>query len=152
VKGVLAMALQAATENRTGLLVRTANASEAAVVEGLSVYPIGSLAEAVGYLSGQVDIEPKSVDLDEVFRQLLHCGRLRRRQRSGLRQARHPDRGLRQSQYPDDRSTRNRQDLAGQASAHDPSPAHSARESRGCYQLQQKSGAALRSIRKLKAI
>jgi magnesium chelatase family protein len=66
------MALQAAAENRSGLLVPTANASEAAVVEGLSVYPIGSLAEAVGYLSRQVDIEPKSVDLDEVFRDLSH--------------------------------------------------------------------------------
>ena len=42
------------------------------MVEGLNVYPIGSLAEAVGFLSGQVDIDPESVDLDEVFRQLSH--------------------------------------------------------------------------------
>ena len=72
IKGVLAMALQAAAEKRAGLLVPTANASEAAVVEGLNVYPIGSLAEAVGFLSGQVDMDPQSVDLDEVFRQLSH--------------------------------------------------------------------------------
>src|SRR5271156_6024216 len=72
IKGVLAMALQAATEKRAGLLVPTANASEAAVVEGINVYPIGSLAEAVGFLSGQVDMDPQSVDLDEVFRQLSH--------------------------------------------------------------------------------
>ena len=39
IKGVLAMALQAAAENRAGLLVPTANAPEAAVVEGLNVYP-----------------------------------------------------------------------------------------------------------------
>ena len=45
--------------------------AEAAVVEGIDVYPVGSLAEAVGFLSGQVDIEPESVDLDEVFRQLV---------------------------------------------------------------------------------
>ena len=56
----------------TGLLVPSANAQEAAVVEGLNVYPIGSLAEAVGFLSGQVDMDPESVDLDEVFRQLSH--------------------------------------------------------------------------------
>jgi magnesium chelatase family protein len=72
IKGVLAMALQAADEKRDGLLVPAANAAEAAVVEGLNVYPVGSLAEAVGFLSGQHDIEPHSVDLDEVFRQLSH--------------------------------------------------------------------------------
>ena len=72
IKGVLAMALQAAAEKRTGLLVPSANAQEAAVVEGLNVYPIGSLAEAVGFLSGQVDMDPESVDLDEVFNQLSH--------------------------------------------------------------------------------
>ena len=52
IKGVLAMALAAAAEGRDGLLVPAANADEAAVVEGIAVYPIGSLAEAVGFLSG----------------------------------------------------------------------------------------------------
>ncbi len=72
IKGVLAMALAAAEEGREGLLVPAANASEAAVVEGISVYPVGSLAEAVGFLSGQLDMDPKAVDLDDVFRQLSH--------------------------------------------------------------------------------
>src|SRR5262249_29584789 len=72
IKGVLAMALQAAEEKREGLLVPAANPPQAAVVEGLNVYPIASLAEAVGFLSGQLDIEPQTVDLDEVFRQLSH--------------------------------------------------------------------------------
>jgi magnesium chelatase family protein len=72
VKGVLAMALQAAAERRDGLLVPAANAQEAAVVEGINIYPVGSLAEAVGFLAGQVDLEPQSIDLDEVFRQLSH--------------------------------------------------------------------------------
>jgi magnesium chelatase family protein len=54
------------------LLVPAANAPEAVVVESLNVYPIASLAEAVGFLSGQLDIEAQSVDLDEVFRQLSH--------------------------------------------------------------------------------
>ncbi len=57
VKGILAMALQAISEGRDGLLVPTVNASEAAVVEGLNVYPVGSLTEAVGFLTGQVDME-----------------------------------------------------------------------------------------------
>lgn len=41
IKGVLAMALAAKAEGRDGLLVPADNASEAAVVEGLAVYPIG---------------------------------------------------------------------------------------------------------------
>jgi magnesium chelatase family protein len=57
VKEILAMALQAISEARDGLLVPMANAAEAAVVEGLNVYPVGSLAEAVGFLTGQVGRE-----------------------------------------------------------------------------------------------
>ena len=72
VKGVLAMALAAAQEGRDGLLVPSENAGEAAVVEGPAVYPIGSLAEAVGFLTGQLDIEPKAVDLEKVFEKLAH--------------------------------------------------------------------------------
>ena len=72
IKGILAMALQAVAEGRDGMLVPTANASEAAVVEGLNVYPVGSLAEAVGFLSGQVDMDPETVDLEEVFAQHSH--------------------------------------------------------------------------------
>jgi predicted ATPase with chaperone activity len=66
IKGILAMALQAVSEGRDGLLVPTANAAEAAVLEGLNVYPVGSLAEAVGFLTGQVDMNPEAVDLDEM--------------------------------------------------------------------------------------
>lgn len=72
IKGALAMALAASAEGFDGLLVPTANASEAAVVEGIPVYPIGSLAEAVGFLSGQLDLEPTTVHLDEVFQRLNH--------------------------------------------------------------------------------
>ncbi len=64
VKGVLAMALAAVAEGRDGLLVPAENADEAAVVDGLAVYPIGSLAEAVGFLTGQLDLEPRAVDLE----------------------------------------------------------------------------------------
>jgi magnesium chelatase family protein len=66
------MALVAAREGRDGLIVPAANASEAAVVEALPVFAVGSLAEAVGFLSGQLDIEPQGVDIDEVFRNDAH--------------------------------------------------------------------------------
>ena len=72
IKGILSMALQGVAEGRDGLLVPRANASEAAVVEGLNVYPVGSLAEAVGFLSGQLDMDPESVDLEELFAQHSH--------------------------------------------------------------------------------
>lgn len=72
VKGILSMTLQAAAENRDGVIVPRANAAEAAVVEGIAVHPVGSLAEAVGFLSGQLDMDPVSVDLDEVFSRHAH--------------------------------------------------------------------------------
>jgi magnesium chelatase family protein len=70
IKGVLAMALTAVAERRDGLLVPSANAAEAAVVEGVPIFPIGSLAQAVGFLSGQLELEPTVLDLDEVFHKL----------------------------------------------------------------------------------
>ena len=70
IKGALAMALTASSEGMDGLLVPEANASEAAVVEGLPIYAVGSLAQAVGFLSGQLDLEPTRVDLDDVFTRL----------------------------------------------------------------------------------
>jgi magnesium chelatase family protein len=72
VKGILSMALQASLEKRDGLLVPRANAPEAAVVEGLNVFPIGSLTEAVGFLSGELDMDPESVDLSEMFDRHSH--------------------------------------------------------------------------------
>src|SRR4051794_6300783 len=71
-KGILSMALQAVNEGRDGMIVPRANASEAAVVEGLNVYPVGSLAEAVGFLSGQLEMDPESVDLEEIFARDSH--------------------------------------------------------------------------------
>jgi magnesium chelatase family protein len=72
IKGVLSMALKASGEGREGILVPRANAAEAAVVEGIDVYPVGSLAEAVGFLSGQLDMDPESIDLDDVFAKCSH--------------------------------------------------------------------------------
>jgi magnesium chelatase family protein len=72
VKGVLSMALKAAEEKRDGILVPRANAAEAAVVEGINVYPVGTLAEAVGFLSGGIDMDPECIDLEEVFAKQSH--------------------------------------------------------------------------------
>lgn len=50
VSGVLPMALGALAAGKTAFLVPEANAKEAAVVEGLDVYPVKSLADAVDLL------------------------------------------------------------------------------------------------------
>src|SRR5439155_21772983 len=70
IKGALAMALAAAQRGITKLLVPAANAREAAVVEQLSVYGVGTLAEAVGVLSGQLPAEPVPSEVEELFARL----------------------------------------------------------------------------------
>jgi magnesium chelatase family protein len=70
VKGALSMAMTAAQRHTLRLLVPTANAREAAVVEAISVYGVGSLAEAVGILSGQLPAEPVASRIDELFAKL----------------------------------------------------------------------------------
>jgi magnesium chelatase family protein len=67
VKGALSMAIAAAEQQCRGMLVSRDSAAQAAVVENLEVIPIGSLTEAVGFLSGQLAIEPLEVDLSAIF-------------------------------------------------------------------------------------
>jgi magnesium chelatase family protein len=57
-RGTLSMALQAKADGRRGIVVPVDNVREAAVVEGLEVIAVGSLAEAVGFYSGQLSIDP----------------------------------------------------------------------------------------------
>ena len=67
VRGALSVAMAAARQGLAGVLVPTQSAAQAAVVEELEVIPIGSLIEAVGFLSGQLRIEPLVVDMSEIF-------------------------------------------------------------------------------------
>ena len=69
IRGALSMAMLARKEGCDGVLLPQANAPEAAVVEGVNVYPVGSLSEAVGFLTNQWPIEPTVVDLPTVFEQ-----------------------------------------------------------------------------------
>ncbi len=67
VNGVLSMAMTAAANGFGRMLVPLENAKEAAVVNNVEVYGIGSLAQAVGFLSGQLALETNTVDIDELF-------------------------------------------------------------------------------------
>ncbi|MHC4212175.1 MAG: magnesium chelatase domain-containing protein, partial [Planctomycetota bacterium] len=69
VNGVLNMAISAAAKGFERMIVPLTNAKEAAVVKGLEVYGVGSLAQAVGFLSGQLAPEATSLDIDELFKQ-----------------------------------------------------------------------------------
>ena len=70
VKGALSMAIAAAKQGLQGIVLPTANAHEAAVVEGLEVIAVDSLSQAVSFFSGALEIAPtpsRMTDLFEVF-------------------------------------------------------------------------------------
>ncbi len=70
VRGVIAMAMACRKHpTRRALIVPEANAREAAVVEGVEVYGVGSLAEAAALVQGQVEFEPAVAD-EDVWRPL----------------------------------------------------------------------------------
>jgi magnesium chelatase family protein len=68
VKGALSMAMAAAKQKGLrGLVIPTENAHEAAVVEEIEIIPVSSLAEAVGFFSGELTIDPVPSRLTELF-------------------------------------------------------------------------------------
>jgi magnesium chelatase family protein len=69
VPGVLSMALAARDEGIRRFLVPAANAAEAAIVQGLEVYGVERLDQAVTFLAGVSDLEPEAIDLDDLFAQ-----------------------------------------------------------------------------------
>lgn len=58
VRGVLAVALAAKEAGIARLMVARDSAAEAALVEGLQVFPVDNLGEAVAFLRGEKDIPP----------------------------------------------------------------------------------------------
>ena len=70
-KGALSIAIAAAEQaDLRGLVVPSASAAEAAVVEGIDVIAVASLSQAVGFLAGEIEIEPAPSRLDDLFRKL----------------------------------------------------------------------------------
>jgi magnesium chelatase family protein len=67
VNGVLSMAMTASQNGFKRMIVPIDNAGEAAVVQDVEVYGVGSLAQAAGFLSGQLLLETTAVDMDELF-------------------------------------------------------------------------------------
>ena len=69
VPGCLPMAAIAKENQFKGVILPKANAKEAAVIDGLAVYPVESLQEAVEHLNGQSTIPPFQYDIREAFDQ-----------------------------------------------------------------------------------
>ncbi len=68
IKGVLSIAMEAAKNaNLRGLVVPRENASEAAVVEGLEVIAVDSLAQTVAFFAGELDLFPTPGRIEELF-------------------------------------------------------------------------------------
>lgn len=67
VNGILSMAMAAASNGFKSIIVPLENAQEAAVVQNIDVYGVGSLTQAVGFLSGQLPLETTTVNIDEIF-------------------------------------------------------------------------------------
>jgi magnesium chelatase family protein len=67
VNGVLSMAMTAAANGFKRMIVPLENAEEAAVIQDMEVYGVGSLTQAAGFLSGQLALETTTVDIDKLF-------------------------------------------------------------------------------------
>ncbi|MBQ0124831.1 MAG: YifB family Mg chelatase-like AAA ATPase, partial [Clostridiales bacterium] len=62
VSGVLSMALAAKGSGKTHVFVPKKNAAEAAVINGITVYPVESVGELVAHLMGKNEIIPEKFD------------------------------------------------------------------------------------------
>lgn len=69
IRGVLPMAMCARKEGFKGMILPSANAAEAAVVDGLDVLGMDSLTDVFDFLNGERQVTPTFVDVAEEFRQ-----------------------------------------------------------------------------------
>ncbi|MFH0880525.1 MAG: YifB family Mg chelatase-like AAA ATPase [Lentisphaerota bacterium] len=69
IRGVLPMALCARRAGYQGIIVPADNVEEAAVVDGLEIYPVTTLREAADFLSGLHPMTPFQLDVETLFKQ-----------------------------------------------------------------------------------
>lgn len=68
VRGVLPVVLEMRRQGKQGILVPADNAEEAAVAEGIDVYPVRHLREAIDFLAGTLKLTPFKIDLSDLIR------------------------------------------------------------------------------------
>ncbi|MEY4382667.1 MAG: hypothetical protein RI995_209 [Bacteroidota bacterium] len=69
IKGALPMAIEAKRKGISKLLLPKENAAEAAVVDGVDVFGIETLSEAIQFLKGKDPIPPEKIDSSTLFNQ-----------------------------------------------------------------------------------
>ena len=69
VRGTLPVAVTASAGQLRGIIVPQENVNEGGVVEGIDVIGVADLAEVVGFLNGEIRIEPHHIDVLGLFRQ-----------------------------------------------------------------------------------
>jgi magnesium chelatase family protein len=67
VRGVLPIALEVKAQNYKGLIVPEENAKEAAMIDGIDIYPMSSLQEVTEFLNGNIALEPFRVNKGDLF-------------------------------------------------------------------------------------
>jgi len=72
IKGMLSMAICARHKGIKGMIVPAENAMEAAVAEGVAVFPVKTLTEALDFLQAKQSIEPFHTDLSQLFNRARH--------------------------------------------------------------------------------
>ncbi len=69
IHGALSIAVTARNHRLNGLVIPEENANEAAVVEGIEVYPVKTLAQAIEFFNGGIQVDPVQLDIHEVFQE-----------------------------------------------------------------------------------
>ncbi|MEK6647354.1 MAG: YifB family Mg chelatase-like AAA ATPase [Candidatus Firestonebacteria bacterium] len=67
VRGVLSMAMSARANGKEGIILPYDNCKEAGVVEGINVYPVRTLSQAVKFINNEIKIEPYVHNVKDVF-------------------------------------------------------------------------------------
>jgi magnesium chelatase family protein len=67
VRGVLPITLMARAAGCRSVVVPAENAAEAAVVEGIEVFPVRNLRQAADFLNGALQLDPYTLDIRSVF-------------------------------------------------------------------------------------
>ncbi|HEY5124159.1 MAG TPA: YifB family Mg chelatase-like AAA ATPase [Ignavibacteria bacterium] len=69
IPGVLPIALEARRKEFKGIILPIGNAKEAAIVEGLDVFPFETVQEVLGFLNDEIIPEPYKLNSREIFEQ-----------------------------------------------------------------------------------
>jgi magnesium chelatase family protein len=69
IRGGLSIAVAIQEQGYQGILLPEENAREAAIVDGLKVYPVKSLFETIQFLNGQKELSPYETDREGLFKE-----------------------------------------------------------------------------------